>query len=243
MSRLRRFLRIERPRSEGPGDAEPSPGTADRFEDIERPGRTTGAPRASGADLGRFGPDPEPRIELVETGAADRPFTRCMRCGMDHGVFATACSGCGASLDTEPQREFNERLWARRQEETAREAAAGAERQALAARAEGELAASRRAMGEELAREVGRRERLRLGTDEGLGGGGQPSGSGGPPLGWRLLAALPDWRWQVAAIGAAVALVGGLVALGRAGHPLALLGAILVVVVLVVPWWRADDGW
>src|SRR5512146_1022917 len=165
MSRLRRFLRIERPRSERPDDAPPSPETADRFGDIERSGRTPGAPRSSGADLGRFGPDPEPRIELLETGAADRPFTRCMRCGRAHNVFATECSGCGASLDTEPQRDFNERLWAKRQE--------------------AELAASRRAMGEELAREVGRLERRRLGMEEpggwgGLGGGGDD----GAPLGW-----------------------------------------------------------
>src|SRR5512138_2886255 len=156
MSSLRRFLRIEQPRSERPGDAEPSPETAERFGDIERPGPAPAGPRSSGADLGRFGPDPEPRIELLETDQAERPFTRCMRCGMDHNVFATECSGCGARLDTEPQRDFNERLWARRQEEAAREARAEAERRQAAARSEAELAAARRAMGEELAREVGR---------------------------------------------------------------------------------------
>src|SRR5512141_440901 len=159
MSSLRRFLRIERPRAERPEDVDPSPDTAERFGDIERPGPTPGAPRSSGAAMDRFGPDPEPRIELLETAAADRPFTRCMRCGMDHNVFATECSGCGASLDTEPQRDFNERLWAKRQEEAAREARAEAER---AGRAEAELTASRQAMGEELAREVGQLERRRI---------------------------------------------------------------------------------
>lgn len=170
MSRLRRFLRIERPRSERPDDADQSPETAERFGAVERPGPVPAPPRSSGAGLGRFGPEPEPTIELVAADASERPFTRCMRCGMDHNVFATECSGCGASLDTEPQRAFNERLWAKRQEESAREAEADAERRELAARAEAELAASRRAMGEELAREVGRAERRRLGAG-GLDGG------------------------------------------------------------------------
>src|SRR5512133_3121239 len=231
MSRLPRFLRIERPRSERRDDVDPSPETAERFGGVERPGPRPGAPRSSGADLGRFGPEPEPRIELLQTDASDRPFTRCMRCGMDHNVFATSCSGCGASLDTAPQRAFNEARWAKRQEDAAREA-----------RAEAELSAARRSMGEELAREVGRRERRRLGVDEGFGGGwgrGSRSGIGGPPLGWTLLCRLPDWRWQVAAIAAAVGVVGGLVAFGRAGHPGALFIAFLLVIVLAVPQWRA----
>lgn len=249
MSRLRRFLHLERARSERPDDAEPdaTPDTAERFEAVERPGARAGpaAPRSSGADLDRFGPEPEPSIELVEAGTADRPFTRCMRCGMDHNVFATECSGCGASLDTAPQRAFNEQLWAKRQDEAAREARAEVERHELAARAEAELATARRSMGEELAREVGRRERRRLGTDERLGGGwgdGLGAGTGGPPLGWRLLCRLPDWRWQLGAVVAAVGVVGGLVAFGRAGHPGALFIAFLLVIVLVVPQWRAD-GW
>jgi hypothetical protein len=247
--RLRRFLHLERPRAErpdGPGDdADATPGTAERFEGVERPGGAgPAAPRSSGQDLGRFGPEPEPSIELVEADAAERPFTRCMRCGMDHNVFATACTGCGASLDTEEQRAFNERLWAKRREDAAREAATAAERRALQARAEAELAASRRAMGEELAREVGRRERARLGTD-GLGGGwtDDADGYGGPPLGWRLLSRLPDWRWQAGALGGGVLAVGGLFAYGRTGHPVATFLAVLLVVVLAVPRWRTRRRW
>lgn len=240
MPRLRRFLHIERPRDErgeGAEDARPS-GAADRFEGVERPGAAPPAPSTSGAGLGRFGPDPEPRIDLVETDAGERPFTRCMRCGMDHGVFATECAGCGASLDTEPQREFNERLWARRQEEAAREAKAAAERRAEADRAGAEAAAARQRLGEELAREVAERERLRLGG-EGLGGRGWGSLGGGGPIGLRILRALPDWRWQAGAIGIAVAVVGGLFAYGRNGHPFALLLALVVTGVLVVPpGWR-----
>lgn len=174
MPRLRRFLHLERPRPDGPGEPEAHhpPLSAERFGAVERPGERPGAPRSSGAGLDRFGPDPEPSIELVETGSGDRPFTRCMRCGMDHNVFATACSGCGANLDTEAQREFNERLWARRQEDAAREARAEAERRVRAARDEAALAASRRAMGEAIAREVGRRERRRLDLEGWSGGRG-----------------------------------------------------------------------
>jgi hypothetical protein len=166
--RLRRFLKLERPRPGRGGETDPATANAERFEGVERPGAAPERPVTSGATLDRFGPEPDPPIELVETTAAERPFTRCMRCGMDHGVFAVECAGCGASLDTEAQREFNERLWAARQEEAARDERAAAERGELRSRAEAELARQRRAMGEELAREVGRRERARLG-DAGWG--------------------------------------------------------------------------
>jgi hypothetical protein len=168
VSLLDRFRRIERSRQEPPAPAV-DPETAERIESVERPGRTPGAPSSSGADLDRFAPPPPPPIELVETDADQRPFTRCMRCGMDHNVFATECAGCGASLDTQAQRDFNERLWRQRQGEREVEARMAAEREELRARAEAELAASRRAMGEALAREVGERERARLSRD-GLGG-------------------------------------------------------------------------
>jgi hypothetical protein len=171
VSRLRRFLHIERSRTDRPAaDAEPAAATAGRFGTVERPGARPQAPRSSGAELDRFGPEPDPAIELVETAAGDQPFTRCVRCGRDHGVFATECSGCGASLDTEAQREFNERLWQRRREEAARDAVHEAELRALRIREGDELASGRRAMGEALAREVGERERRRL--DGELGGGG-----------------------------------------------------------------------
>jgi hypothetical protein len=239
LSRLSRFLHLERARSGRDAPGEPAggdPATAERFEGVQRPGRGPAAPRSSGADLERFGPEPPPRIELLETASNAQPFTRCMRCGMDHGVFATACTGCNASLDTAEQRAFNERLWARLQEEAAREARAAAERRALADRDQAELARAQRAMGEALAREVAERERWRLGGGAPLG----DSGYLGPPLGLRLLRALPDWRWQLGAVAGGVAVVGGLAALGMRGHPGALLAAILLGILLVVPLWRVD---
>jgi len=240
VSRLSRFLHLERPRTGRPEEGDASPGTAGRFEGVERPGPSPAAPRSSGAGLDRFGPEPPPRIELVEAGTGGQPFTRCMRCGVDHGVFAAECTHCGASLDTPAQHAFNEAVWAKRQEETAREARASAELQAAGERARAELAAARRAMGEELAREVGDRERSRLRADGGAFGGGGSSGYAGPPLGLRLLKALPDWRWQLGAVLAALVVLGGLVAMGLAGHPFALLAAVLLGLLLVVPGWNLD---
>jgi hypothetical protein len=240
VSRLGRFLHLERARAERPEEAEPSAGTAERFEGVERPGPSPEAPRSSGADLDRFGPEPPPRVELLETAPGRQPFKRCMRCGMDHGVFATECSGCGASLDTPAQRAFNEALWAGRREEAAREDLATAELEAAQERARAELPAARRAMGEQLAREVADRERSRLGAGDGPWGGGWPSGDADSPLGLRLLRALPDWRWQLGAVLATLAVLGGLAAAGLAGHPFALLAAILLGILLVVPRWRVD---
>jgi hypothetical protein len=196
MSRLRRFLHIERSRDAPAALPERAPDAAGRFGSVERPKARPAAPAPSGAGLERFGPEPPPRIELVDADGSERPFTRCMRCGMDHGVFATECTGCGASLDTEPQREFNERLWARRQEEAAREERAVAER-AAAREGDGEtLASSRRAMGEALAREVGEQERRRRQMEA---WGDRLANLGSAPLlagAWYALTGLLRWLWR-----------------------------------------------
>ena len=169
MSVLDRFRRIERSRREAPAPAA-DPEVAERIEGLERPGTPPPVPAASGADLDRFAPPAPAPVELLPADEARRPFTRCMRCGMDHNAFATECTGCGASLDTPAQREFNERLWRERQAERAEEARREAEREAARGAETGALAASRRAMGEAIAREVGERERQRLERED-LGGG------------------------------------------------------------------------
>ncbi len=167
MSVLDRFRRIERSRREAPAEApDPDGATAERIESLERPAPAPAVPAASGADLERFAPPAPTTIELLPEDADRRPFTRCMRCGMDHNVLVTECTGCGASLDTPAQREFNDRLWRERQAERAEEARLHAEREAERSAAAAELAASRRAMGEALAREVGERERRRLAGEE-----------------------------------------------------------------------------
>jgi hypothetical protein len=190
--RLRRFLHLERRRPERVAEDVPAP-SAGRFEGVRRPPVAGGPPEArTGATLDRFGPEPEPSIELVEADGDRLPFQRCQRCGMDSNVFATTCGGCGTSLDTEAQRAFNERLLVGRQADAAREAAAAAERDALRARAEAEDARSRRERYEELARDVGDRERRRLERD-GFGGGAL----GVARLVSRVLSALfrPRRRW------------------------------------------------
>jgi hypothetical protein len=164
---LRRFLHLERPRAPRAGDAPAAtPAPAGRFDGVERRAAAEPAPAtATGVSLDRFGPEPEPRIELVEIDGGRQPFTRCMRCGMDSSVFATECPGCTASLDTEAQRAFNERLWLDRRADAAREEGAAADRRELQARAAAEDAKLRREYAEALAREVGDRERRRLAAD------------------------------------------------------------------------------
>jgi len=167
--RLRRFLNLERPR--GPDDDGPAPSVqGDRFAGLEQaPARP--AERATGAAAGRFGPDLEPTLELAEAESGAQPFRRCMGCGRDHGLYDTVCATCGASLDTPEQLAFNEGLWAARQAE--------------------ELAKLRQEMGIELARQIGDRERARLG-----GGFGGVFGRDRGPLGLALWNALPE-RWRV----------------------------------------------
>ena len=160
MSLLDRFRRIERSRREAPAPAA-EPELAERIEGVEGPGRAP-APSSSGGDLERFAPPPPPPIELLPEDQDRRPFTRCLRCGMDHNALAAECAGCGARLDTPEQRAFNDRLWAERRAERAEEERLHADREAERTCDAEALAGSRRAMGEELAREVGERERRRL---------------------------------------------------------------------------------
>jgi hypothetical protein len=255
--RLRRFLHLERPRAAREDDPSgPASSAADRFAAVQRPRTGADPARRTGAALDRFGPEPDPAIELVEVERGARPFTRCMRCGMDHGVFATECSGCGASLDTDAQRGFNEKLWAERREEAAREARAAAERRVLADRAAEEDARARRGAAEELARAVGDRERRRIEAEErrlgrfrgvdGSWSGGWSGGFGVPrdprPLAVRLLSLVshPTAR-LVVAIAAGAALLALLVA-GLAGVRPALYAG-LVLLALLVPGARGPRRW
>lgn len=168
MSRLRRFLHIERSRAAAP-DAPEATAAARRIGGVEAPGRGPAGPARSGAELDRFAPPPPPALELASAGPGERPFTRCMACGMDHHLFVVECAGCGAPLDTEPQRAFNDELWRRRQEEAAREAAAEAARRE-ARGSDGAGGSGTRALGEAIAREVGEAERSRLDAELGPGG-------------------------------------------------------------------------
>jgi hypothetical protein len=238
--RLSRFEHLERARPTAPGAApEPSGASSGRIAAVE-PSHAGARPPAAlptGASLPRFDPEPEPTLELADTGAR-RPFTRCARCGTDSNAFLTACQGCGAPLDSAAQRAFDARFWAERDAQAAAEARAEQALEAGRDRARAEEAAARQAMGEALAREVGDAERRRLDWSVGgarLGGAYDPT-----PLGLRLLRALPDarWRWGVAAGLAAV--LGGLVLHGALSQPhrATLPIGLALLVLLAVPGGR-----
>ena len=236
--RLSRFLHLERARPgrpDGPAARSAEAATEERIAAVERPGdRPAGADRPrTGASLERFGPEPDPGIELVEADGR-RPFIRCRRCSMDNNVFATACQGCGLSLDTAEQREFDERFFAAREAEGERERRAQAEREELRARAEAEEARTLRAMGEAIAREVGESERRRL---DGWWG---PGGAGGQrmTLGERLVNLIPEERWRFPAFVGAVLGAGAVLLAGVFAHsnPVLLAGiALLLALFLRLP--------
>lgn len=143
-----------------------------RFLRIEPPGRPAGRPPPTGASLDRFGPAPDPPMELLETAGRVRPSVRCMRCGVASDLFVRRCPGCDADLDTAAQHAFNEKCWT--------EAQARAEREASSAR-------ERRALQERAAAEDGRRS----------AGAGRPGSSGAPaPERRGLLRRLLDWLRQ-----------------------------------------------
>ncbi len=134
---------------------------------------------------------------------------------MDNNLFVVTCSGCAADLDCAEQHEFNEQFWQARQSEAERDSRAEAEQREQRARADEELVHARRAMGEELAREVGRSERRRLGRTFEEGGGLHGSWS---PLGLRLGRYLPDPRWTWPVFGAGLLLGAGMAVTGLAAH-------------------------
>jgi hypothetical protein len=223
--RLRRFLHLERPRAPDPGGAVRG-FEKDRFAGLEGvPSRPMA--EAAGASAGRFDPDPGSTLELAAGEEGAQPFRRCMCCGRDHGLYDTVCATCGAALDTPEQVAFNEGLWAERRAEDARLALEAAEGAARAAREAEELAKLRREMGIELARQVGERERTRL--------GGTWGGVARDPIGLLLLRALPE-RWRLRAglaLGAAWLL---LVVTGLARRsPAMVVVAIIALVGMVVP--------
>jgi hypothetical protein len=209
----------------------------------------------------RFRPAAQVPLEVADRGDGSQPFVRCCGCETDNTLYAVRCTTCGAELHTDAQRAFNERLWQERRAIAGAEAAAAAERRAGLEAAAEEAARARRAMGEALARQVGDAERRRLeggglgeppwGPDAGSGRGtgwGDSRGAGwtgdgllgGQPVALRLLAAIPDPRWRVAAGVAAIA-VPALLYLVAPGAGL-VVG--LVVLGLFMPGgWRWRRRW
>lgn len=152
MKFLARFQRLERARgraTEGPG-ADP-----ERFSALEV---AAPLPEVRPPSSGRFSL-PELPLEL-DHGGDLQPFVRCQACGRDSQRGTLGC-GCGARLDTPEVAAFNAQLWAdlqarQREEHAAREQALGEDLAEAQRRND-----QRRALGEELAREVAERERAR----------------------------------------------------------------------------------
>ena len=236
--RMRRFLHLERARPAGPM-AEPAPKlpdpTEERIAGLEEPNKdpAPSPPHRTGAELERFGPEPEPSLELVPDGGK-RPFSRCRSCGQDNSAFATLCQGCGERLDTPEQQEFDERFFLAREAEEKREALAQAARQKERERAEAEEGSARQAMGEAIAREVGESEGRRLDPGLSRGGPGQEWSS----LGMRTVQKIPDSRWHVPVFAAAVGLATVLAGWGiHADHWAATVagGAALLLLLVHLP--------
>jgi hypothetical protein len=245
---LRRFLHLERPRPAGAEEPH-RPDAAGRFDGVRRPPAGPGPhPAGTGASLERFGPEPEPSIQLADPVDGAAAATRCMRCGAENGAFATRCVGCEADLDTPQQHAFSEKLWARRQEDRAREEAALAERHRMLERAQAEEARARRELSEATVREVGDAERRRLEVEDARSGWGTGWGGGwegSSPAGLRLLRLISSPRLRIAVAVAAFAVPVVLLVVPSPGARQGGILLLLVMVSLFAPpsWARRRRRW
>ncbi len=195
-SRLRRFLFLER-RRPAPDAPQPLVGSPERFR----------AERARELESG---------LELAEPSDA-QPFLRCGFCGMDNTRYALRCVNCARSLDTDEQREFNQRLW-----EQSRAGVSGAG----SPTAPPLSAQEQRALGEQIARAVKEDELARLEGRESLDEE-QPRSTGA-----RLLQLIPGARARAATLAALFAAPVGWSLLHRS--PAALL-VLLPLLALFAP--------
>ena len=260
-SRYDRFRRLERPRSGAPEPAPTPSGTDARIEAVRGPVEeavpSPGAPAGteagaaseaeSGGGLDRFRAAPERGLELDLADHDSQPFTRCAACETDNFRTAARCTTCGADLDTDEQRGFNQRFWAARQAEAAVEAEASAARQATLDEELSRAATLRREAAESMARAVGDAERERLereGFSSGWGSGSSPldwpggAGTSSVPIGIRWLRLLPA-GWPVPA---GVALMLLPVLLSLVFMPAGLLIGAVVLALFSPPRWRSRFG-
>jgi predicted amidophosphoribosyltransferase len=61
----------------------------------------------------------DPPLALDQRSTEEQQFIRCMCCEADNSRFAHACIHCGAPLQTDEQRDFNEKFWRQRRSEAA----------------------------------------------------------------------------------------------------------------------------
>jgi hypothetical protein len=246
-----RFRRLERARPSAPDETSAPSGTGTRIEavrgpDPEPPPRP-GAPvdPVPGGSLDRFRPAAERDLELDLADHDDQPFLRCAGCETDNFRTAARCTTCGADLDTEAQRAFNQRFWAGRRAEAAAEEEASAARRAALEEEQARDAVLRRQAAESMARQVGEAERRRLereGFSPGWAGGASPvdwtDGTSAAPLGVRLLRRLPP-GWPIP-VGLALVLLPVLLSL--VFMPAGLVAGAVVLVLFTPPRWRSRLG-
>jgi hypothetical protein len=236
MSRLDRFKRLEAKRADRAGEGPKQ--TEARFNRVEKeraPGEAP-PPRAAPERIERqVGEQP---LTLDTRSTEEQQFTRCMHCEADNSRFAQTCIHCGAPLQTEPQRDYNERFWRQRQEQTAREQQGIQQLRQGKAQLTDEQARVQRAAFEQMVQEAQSDAR-----------------NAGQPWGIRMINALKDpiQQWLLIGFFAAVA-VGSVAGLRYARPDQPSLrwvcgGALLALVVLFTPpsWWtqrsRRGRGW
>lgn len=228
MGRFNRFLHLERERPAPASSDSDRPDTDDtsraaRFDALE-----TGAEPAierteeSARELPRFEtPVRQPELTLQRERGEDQPFIRCANCEGDSNRFARECQHCHADLDTPAQRAFNERLWstlrAQREEEAEAQARALAERQKAAE----QEARERRALYEQMARDIRRQTEADLASR--MGDTDLPFRFRGRPI------RMGPARVELAALGAVVLVV--FAAAGIFGSWRAVLGLVPMVVI------------
>jgi hypothetical protein len=120
MSKLSRFLHLERARGERPQHGDGAAPLRDKGR-FESPQERREAPQEAAvpeAHLERF--KGEAPLALGDVPEEARRFPRCAVCEAENGRFAKACGVCGADLGTPEQLEYNERLWQQRRQELSR---------------------------------------------------------------------------------------------------------------------------
>ncbi len=240
-----RFLKLERVRPGGAGAPDPLPDD-DRFEGIGRQPSRPPIPPATrpsipSSSTDRFRPPPERPLETDDGRKGAQPFTRCASCQVDNTVYAATCQNCGAALDTQAQRAFNERLWAERQAQAETERRELAERERARQRDAAENARSRRELAEEMARRE--RDRIEADYDGGPIGQGPVGRSSRDTVGMRLLRMLPGLRWRIAAASVAIGIPLLLLLFGRGQIQMVGMMLLGLVIALFSPGRRRFRRW
>lgn len=198
MSRLGRFLHLERPRPGGPEPGRRPAGDGGRFDAIEK-GEAVGSAPATGLGSSRFEPAPTPAEEAPLRALEDdggQPFVRCQACRHDSFATATRCQQCDADLTTPAQRLFNAALWNRLVAEKQEMAAESERLRTQIAAGESQLRASQREAMDSLLAELRRQS-----------GGARPEPWS---VGVFLLRQIRDPGLRLGVLGALGALVVGL---------------------------------